>query len=78
MDRTTQRVLSRMSFNKFCPTATKYVTIGQIKFYDGPDAGLSAGAGPGAGPKNFEILKFDDLTDFKVFCVINGVDIKYD
>ena len=76
MDRTTQRVLSRMSFNKFCPTATKYVTIGQIKFYDGPDAGL--GAGPGAGPKNFEILKFDDLTDFKVFCVINGIDIKYD
>ena len=43
MDRTTQRVLSRMSFNKFCQTATKYVTIGQIKFYDGPDAGLSAG-----------------------------------
>ena len=76
MDRTTQRVLSRMSFNKFCPTATKYVTIGQIKFYDGPDAGL--GTGPGAGPKNFEILKFDDLTDFKVFCVINGVHIKYD
>ena len=81
MDRTTQRVLSRMSFNKFCPTATKYVTIGQIKFYDGPDAGLGAdlGAGPGAGPKkNFEILKFDDLTDFKVFSVINGIDIKYD
>ena len=76
MDRTTQCVLSRMSFNKFCPTATKYVTIGQIKFYDGPNARL--GAGPGAGPKNFEILKFDDLTDFKVFCVINGVDIKYD
>ena len=43
MDRTTQRVLSRMSFNKFCPTATKYVTIGQIKFYGGPDAGLGAG-----------------------------------
>ena len=61
-----------MSFNGFCPTATKYVTIGQIKFYDGPDAGL------GAGPKNFEILKFDDLTDFKVFSVMNGVDIKYD
>ena len=76
MDRTTQRVLSRMSFNKFCPTATKCVTIGQIKFYGGPDAGLDAG--PGAGPKNFEILKFDDLTDFKVFSVINGIDIKYD
>ena len=76
MDRTTQHVLSRMSFNKFCPTATKYVTIGQIKFYGGPDAGL--GTGPGAGPKNFEILKFNDLTDFKVFSVINGIDIKYD
>ena len=76
MDRTTQRVLSRMSFNKFCPTATKYVTIGQIKFYGGPDAGL--GAGPGARPKNFEILKFDDLADFKVFSIVNGIDIKYD
>ena len=43
-----------------------------------PDLALDLGAGPGAGPKNFEILKFDDLTDFKVFCVINGVDIKYD
>ena len=29
-------------------------------------------------PKNFEILKFDDLTDFKVFSVINGIDIKCD
>ena len=43
-----------------------------------PDLAPDLGAGPGAGPKNFEILKFDDLTDFKVFCVINGVDIKYD
>ena len=33
---------------------------------------------PGAGPKNFEILKFDDLTDFKVFSDMNGVDVKYD
>ena len=65
-----------MSFNRFCPTATKYVTIGQIKFYGDLDAGL--GTGPGAGPKNFEIFKFDDLTDFKVFSVMNGVDIKYD
>ena len=29
-------------------------------------------------PKIFEILKFDDLTDFKVFCVMNGIHIKYD
>ena len=36
------------------------------------------GAGPGARPKNFEILKFDDLADFKVFSVINAIDIKYD
>ena len=65
MGGTTLSVLLRMSFNRFCPTATKYVTIGQIKFCGGPGAGL--GAEPGAGPKNFEILKFDDLTDFKVF-----------
>ena len=32
-----------MSFNEFCPTATKYVAMGQIKFYDGPGAGLDAG-----------------------------------
>ena len=43
-----------------------------------PDSVPDLGAGPGAGPKNFEILKFDDLTEFKIFCVINGVDIKYD
>ena len=43
-----------------------------------PDSAPNFGAGPGAGPKNFEILKFDDLTDFKVFSVMNGVDIKYD
>ena len=43
-----------------------------------PDSVSDLGAGPGAGPKNFEILKFDDLTDFKVFSVINGVHIKYD
>ena len=55
-----------MSFNGFCPTATKNVTVGQIKFCGGPGAGLGAefGAGPGAGPKNFEILNFDDLTVF--------------
>ena len=43
-----------------------------------PDLAPDLGTGPGAGPKNFEILKFDDLTDFKVFSVMNGVDIKYD
>ena len=43
-----------------------------------PDSAPDIGGGPGAGPKNFEILKFDDLTDFKVFSVMNGVDIKYD
>ena len=43
-----------------------------------PDSAPDLSAGPGAGPKNFEILKFDDLTDFKVFSVINGIDIKYD
>ena len=43
-----------------------------------PDPAPGLGAGPGAGPKNFEILKFDELTDFKVFSVINGIDIKYD
>ena len=35
------------------------------------------GAGPGAGPKNFEILKFDDLTNFEVFIDIRGVSVKY-
>ena len=32
----------------------------------------------GAGPKNSEILKFDDLTVFKVFSDMNGVDVKFD
>ena len=43
MGGTTQIMLSRMSFNKFCPTATEYVAIGEIKFYDGPGAGLDTG-----------------------------------
>ena len=43
-----------------------------------PDSAPVIGARPGARPKNFEILKFDDLTDFKVFSVMNGVGIKYD
>ena len=40
------------------------------------DSALDLGAGLGTGPKNFEILKFDGLTDFKIFNVINGIDIK--
>ena len=43
MSGTTQNVLYRMSFNGFCPTATGYVAMGQIKFYDGAGAGLGAG-----------------------------------
>ena len=31
----------------------------------------------GAGPKNFEILKFDDLTNFEVFIGIKGTSVKY-
>ena len=42
-----------------------------------PDSVLNFGAGPCAGPKNFEMLKFDDLTVFKVFGDMNGVVIKY-
>ena len=43
-----------------------------------PDSVPDLGAGPGVRLKNFEILKFDGLTDFKVFSIINGVSIKYD
>ena len=43
-----------------------------------PDLAPNFGARPGARPKNFEILKFDDLTDFKVFSDMNGVGVKYD
>ena len=43
MSGTTQNVLSRMSFNGFCPTATGYVAMGQIKIYVGAGAGLGAG-----------------------------------
>ena len=42
------------------------------------DSAPDLGAAPGAGPNNFEILKFDDLADFKVFSIINSIDIKYD
>ena len=43
MSGTTQNVLSRMSFNGFCPTATGYVAMGQIKIYVGARAGLGTG-----------------------------------
>ena len=42
------------------------------------DSAPDLGAGPGTRPKNFEILKFDELTDSDVFSDVNGVDIKYD
>ena len=67
MSGTTQNVLSRMSFNGFCPTATGYVAMGQIKIYVG------AGAGLGAGPKIYEILKFDELWIFSVFSNVNDI-----
>ena len=30
-----------------------------------------------AGPKNYEILKFEDLTVFKVFSDMDGVNVKF-
>ena len=42
-----------------------------------PDSVPDFGAGPGAGPKTFEILKFDDLTNLEVFIGIKGVSVKY-
>ena len=42
-----------------------------------PDSAPNFSARPGAGPKNFEILKFGNLTVFKVFSDINGVVVKY-
>ena len=42
-----------------------------------PHLALSFGTGPGAEPKNCEILKFGNLTFLKVFGDINGVGIKY-
>ena len=42
-----------------------------------PDSAPNFGAGPGAEPKNYEILKFDNLTVLKVFGDINGVGVKY-
>ena len=42
-----------------------------------PDPAPDLYAGPSAGPKNYEILKFDDLTDFNVFSDINRVGVKF-
>ena len=42
-----------------------------------PDSAPDFGARPGAGLKNFEILKFGNLTVFKVFSDMNGVIVKY-
>ena len=42
-----------------------------------PDSVPDFGAGPGAGLKKFEILKFDNLTNFEVFIDIKGVSVKY-
>ena len=43
-----------------------------------PDSVPDLGARPDARPKNFEILKFDDLTDFNVLNEMNGVGVEYD
>ena len=43
-----------------------------------PDLAPNFGAGPGAKPKNYEILKFGNLTVFKVFSDMDGVNIKFD
>ena len=42
-----------------------------------PDSAPNFDARPGAKPKNYEILKFGNLTFLKVFGDINGVGIKY-
>ena len=42
-----------------------------------PDSAPNFGAGPGAGPKNYEILKFANLTVFKVFSDMDGVNVKF-
>ena len=42
-----------------------------------PDSVPNFGTGPGTEPKNYEILKFGNLTVLKVFGDINGVGIKY-
>ena len=42
-----------------------------------PDSAPNFGAGPGVEPKNYEILKFGNLTVFKVFSYMDGVNIKF-
>ena len=53
--------------------------MGQIKFYDGPGAGLGAKLWCRTchRTKNYEILKFGNLTVFKVFSDMDGVNIKF-
>ena len=41
------------------------------------DSAPNFSAGPGTEPKNYEILKFGNLTVLKVFGDINGVGVKY-
>ena len=38
-----------------------------------PDSTLNHSAGPCAGPKSYEILKFDELQVFSVFNDMNGI-----
>ena len=38
-----------------------------------PDSAPDLGAGPCAGPKIYEILKFDELWIFSVFSNVNGI-----
>ena len=42
-----------------------------------PDSTPDFDAGPCAGPKNYEILKFDELQVFNVFSDMNGVDVDF-
>ena len=42
-----------------------------------PDSTLDFDAGPCAGPKNYEILKFDELQVFNVFGDMNGVNVNF-
>ena len=63
----------------FAHQQQKKVTVGQIKFYDGPGAGLGAElrCRTWCQTKNYEILKFGNLTVFKVFSDMDGVNVKF-